>query len=53
MLFTAMRAGLEEVNVVFMEIHNAVTFMHLADAFVQSDLYCMQGTHIFISVLAS
>lgn len=36
---------------IWMHLH--ITFMLLADAFVQSDLYCMQGTHIFISVLAS
>ncbi len=31
-------------------IHIYITFMHLADAFIQSDLQCIQDIHFFISV---
>ncbi len=27
-----------------------VTFMHLADAFIQSDLQCIQAIHFFVSM---
>ncbi len=27
------------------------TFMHLADAFIQSDLQCIQVIHVFVSIL--
>ncbi len=27
------------------------TFMHLSDAFIQSDLQCIQAIHCFISIL--
>ncbi len=29
------------------------TFMHLADAFIQSDLQCIQAIHFFISMCVS
>ncbi len=29
------------------------TFMHLADAFIRSDLQCIQAIHFFVSMLVS
>ncbi len=29
---------------------STLTFMHLADAFIQSDLQCIQAIHFFLSV---
>ncbi len=29
------------------------TFMHLADAFIQSDLQCIQAIHVFVSMCVS
>ncbi len=36
-----------ELNVQATVLHT-FTFMHLADAFIQSDLQCIQAIHIFI-----
>ncbi len=34
-------------------IHFTLTFMHLVDAFIQSDLQCIQAIHVFLSVCHS
>ncbi len=34
-------------------IHFTLAFMHLADAFIQSDLQCIQAIHVFLSVCHS
>ncbi len=31
-------------------LHNTFTFMHLADAFIQSDLQYIQSIHFFVSM---
>ncbi len=36
----------------FNDFQGTFTFMHLADAFIQSDLQCIQAIHFFVSTCA-
>ncbi len=46
----AILLNLTLIIIIYYILHFTFTFMHLADAFIQSDLQCIQVIHSFLSV---